>query len=43
MIKKIKKGKYILYNKTGTKVLGRFSSRKATAKRLRQIEFFKRR
>jgi len=41
MIKKIK-SEYILYNKAGTKILGRFSTKAAALKREREIQFFKR-
>jgi hypothetical protein len=40
MIRK-KGSQYVILSKTGNKVLGKFYSKKATLKRLRQIEFFK--
>ena len=32
---------YVIFSKAGNKVLGKFRSKKAALKRLRQIEFFK--
>jgi len=34
---------YILYNKNGTKILGKFKTKKAALKREKQIQYFKRR
>ncbi len=40
MIRKID-SQYVILSKTGKKVLGKFKTKKAALKRLRQIEFFK--
>lgn len=42
MIRKVRnKELYVLKSKNGTKVLGKFKSRKAALKREKQINFFK--
>ena len=43
MIRKTKSGKYKLYSKDGSKVLGTFASRAAAVKREQQVNYFKNR
>lgn len=43
MLKPVGNGKYVVYSHDGTKKLSRPLSKKAAEKRLRQVEYFKKR